>query len=306
MRLLFAIPHYFKPMEPDATNRSQRPEAKLERARALTAVVGSLHQAFGTEIYGLDHIGARSWQVAAEARDRIDIVICTTGDDHLLSETPSLHPLYRHHATMCEASMLGFECHRLLSASRGAYDYYAYLEDDIVLTDPLFFRKRRLFDRLFGPDALLQPNRYEARLDGPIHKLYVDYRIRLGLTAPYQDITQEPRLHMPFIDETILFERTPYPSAGSFFLNAEQLERWISGPHFLDGDVSYMGPLDSAATLSVMKTFRIYKPVLDQAWFLEVLHASPRWIAAAPQITRLTPRPLAFAPVAFEDRRKGE
>ena len=68
----------------------------------------------------------------------------------------------------------------------------------------------------------------------------------------------------------------------------------MAAPAFLDGDVSYLSPLDSAATLSVMKTFHVYKPVLDQAWFLEVEHASPRWIAAAQRQTRLIPRAAAL------------
>lgn len=86
---------------------------------------------------------------------------------------------------------------------------------------------------------------------------------------------------MHFADEMIQFERPTYPSAGCFILSSDQLELWINSSHFLDGDVSYMSPGDSAVTLSIMKAFRIYKPVLHQAWFLEVLHASPRWIDMA-------------------------
>jgi hypothetical protein len=48
-----------------------------------------------------------------------------------------------------------------------------------------------------------------------------------------------------------------------------------------------MSPLHSAVALSMMKTFRVYKPVLEQAWFLEVLHASPRWIGSVTQIAKL-------------------
>jgi hypothetical protein len=219
----------------------------------------------------------------------LDVVVCTTGDAHLLDAAPSLATLYRHYRSTVEPQKLGFECHRLLRDARGRYDYYAYVEDDIVITDPLFFRKRRLFDQAFGPAALLQPNRYEVRSDGPVHKLYVDYRIRPQLTAAHQRLEEEPTLALPFLDDTIRFERTPYPSAGCFFLNDEQLRQWVDGPAFLDGDVSYLSPLDSAATLSVMKSFRIYKPVLDQAWFLEVLHASPRWIASVTEQTTLIP-----------------
>ena len=101
---------------------------------------------------------------------------------------------------------------------------------------------------------------------------------------------------LPFLDEIVLFERTPYPSSGCFLLNAEQLAIWSESHAFRDGDTSYMSALDSAATLSVMKTFRIYKPVLDQASFLEVMHASPRWIQAVEKQTTLVPRDTPFTP----------
>jgi hypothetical protein len=207
-----------------------------------------------------------------------------------------LRPLYRHHPTTGDPLTLGFECHRLLREARGRYDYYCYLEDDIVIVDSLFFHKRRVFDHRFGPDALLQPNRYEVRPDGAVQKLYVDYHLTPVRTSSYQNVAEQPRLEMPFLDETIAFERTSYPSAGSFFLSSEQLAAWVAAPAFLDSDVSYLSPLDSAATLSIMKTFRIYKPVLEQAWFLEVLHASPRWISSASELVRLAPVHQPFVP----------
>ncbi len=296
MRLLVVIPHYFKGHDANATNRSHRADAREERLRALIGTLASLHQAFGSGIYGLDHFQRVAWQAAPTVGHVLDVVICTTGDAHLLGALAPLQSLFRHHATSAEPLMLGFECHKLLRETRGRYDYYCYVEDDIFITDPLFFRKRRLFDRLFGPAALLQPNRYELRPDGPVQKLYVDYHMRPGVTAGYQNVAEEPRLHLPFIDDTIVLERTTYPSAGCFFLSAEQLALWIESPAFLDGDVSYLSPLDSAVTLSIMKTFRIYKPALDQASFLEVLHASPRWIPTITQMVRLAPRSQAFAP----------
>lgn len=296
MRLLFAIPHFFKGLDPKATNRSHREDARDERLRALIATVASLHQAFGAGVYGLDHVNRVGWQAAPAAGRVVDIAICTTGDAHLLDDCPLLRPFYRHHPTTVDPMMLGFECHRLLRDARGRYEYYGYLEDDIVIVDPLFFHKRRLFDRRFGPEALLQPNRYEARPDGAVQKLYVDYHLSPARTSPHQNVAEQPRLEMPFLEETIAFERTSYPSAGSFFLDPEQLAAWVEAPGFLDGDVSYLSPLDSAATLSIMKTFRVYKPVLEQAWFLEVLHASPRWISGVSELVRLAPSHQPFIP----------
>jgi hypothetical protein len=302
MRILITIPHFFAGIQQDAVNRSHRAGARQERLRALITTLATLHQTFGSRVYGLDHLNRKAWQAAPPERTEIDVVIVTTGDTHLLDAIPALQSLYRHHQTAVDPLMLGFECHKQLREARGRYDYYGYVEDDIVLSDPLFFRKRRLFDRHFAPTALLQPNRCELKPDGPVQKLYVDYHIRPDLTAPYQDVRLEPRLELPFLDETIVFERTCYPSSGCFFLNAEQLEQWIAGPHFLDGDVSYMSPLDSAVTLSIMKTFRIYKPVLDQAWFLEVVHVSPRWIGAVTQLVQLESRATVSPALAAQQK----
>ena len=278
MRIFVAIPHFFQEVAVDATNNSHRIGSGPERLRALRATVSSLHQNFGNGIGGLDHQHLIAYPAAPQGTCVLDVVICTTGKQHLLDGRPVLKPLIRHYSTIVEPLMLGFECHRLLREAQGKYDYYGYVEDDIVVRDPLFFSKRRQFDGLFGSDALLQPNRCELSVIGPIYKMYVDYRINHDATAAYQNIGEQPTLDMFYGDETIHFERPSYPSAGCFFLNAEQLDQWVKSQNFLDGDTSYLGsPLDSAATLSIMKTFRIYKAVLSNASFLEVVHFSPRW-----------------------------
>lgn len=289
MRLFFVIPHFFRPLAPDPTNRSSCATARDERLQALTATITALHEHFGNAIYGLDHFNRVAWQAQHGTDQALDIVVCTTGSTHLLDDLPALRPLCRHHAVDTDPMTLGFECHRLLKAMYGRYDYYGYIEDDIVIDDGYFFHKRRAFDHAFGFEALLQPNRYETRLGGAVHKLYVDYHIRPGVTAPYQNVEDRPCISLPFLGDTMTFERTCYPSAGCFFLNNEQLRVWMESPSFEDRDVSYMSSLDSAATLSVMKTFRIYKPVLQDARFLEVRHASPRWIPSITEGVRLMP-----------------
>ena len=278
MRILIAIPHYFGAGPEGFPSESTKPAAKRVRQNALAMVLTGLHQHFGADRYGLDHGAARVVRAASPATHHLDIIVCTAGKSHLLGELPALRPLYTHIEREVDPLLLGFECHKLLAERRGQYDYYAYVEDDVLVSDPSFFAKRRVFDKLFGPHALLQPNRYEASLTGPARKLYVDYHLGEHVTKPHQDLNDTPSLAMPYLDEIIRFERTTYPSAGSFFLNATQLAFWADGPFFLDGDHSYLSVLDAAATLSVMKSFRIYKPVLEQAWFLEVSHVSPRWI----------------------------
>lgn len=278
MKLLFVIPHYFKPTPGNVQNNSLRQSARAGRVAALAETIASLHRLYGRASYGLDHSRSIAYQAASTLRHEVDVVVCTLGDDHLLDELPLSPALYRQAKAVCQPEMLGFAAHRVMAMVKDRYDYYCFIEDDIGMIDPLFFVKRRLFDEAFGPEALLQPNRYETTNRSRAFKAYVDYSLHECRTAAYQNLLDRPSLAMEFLGETIRFERTSYPAAGSFFLNARQFERWTTGPHFADDDVSFIGTLDSASTLSVMKSFRIYKPMLDQAWFLEVTHLSPRWV----------------------------
>lgn len=286
MRLLITIPHFFGAAAPGQPNLSGRPALRQQRLSVLVATLSTLHQNFGRDAFALDHAGRRAVHVPPEPHHALDIVVCTSGPSHLLGELDAVRPLFRHHASDVPGPLLGFECHRMLAAARGGYDYYGYVEDDILVTDPMFFDKRRAFDNRFGTEALLQPNRYEALATGPVRKLYVDHRLHLDQTAAYQNPNDSPPLALEFAGRPIRFERTTYPAAGCFFLSAAQLDRWIADPRFGEIDTSFLGPLDSAATLSIMRRFRVYKPALGNAWFLEVLHGSPRWI---PSVARDVP-----------------
>ena len=53
---------------------------------------------------------------------------------------------------------------------------------------------------------------------------------------------------------------------------------WASQPHFLDRDIRFIGPLESAATLGIVKTFRVYKTAPEQASFLEIQHFGAKFL----------------------------
>ena len=92
------------------------------------------------------------------------------------------------------------------------------------------------------------------------------------MTAPFQDLTVTPIATGKLLGTTVTFERAKNPHAGCFFLNGRQMETWASQPYFLDRDTSFVGPLESAATLGIMRTFRVYKAAAESAAFLEIEH----------------------------------
>ena len=69
-----------------------------------------------------------------------------------------------------------------------------------------------------------------------------------------------------------LFESPKNPHSGCFVLSSSQLQAWKDSGHWLDEDASFVSPLESAATLGIAKTFRLYKPVMAMGSWLELQH----------------------------------
>jgi hypothetical protein len=207
------------------------------------------------------------------------VVICTTGGRHLLGELPAVRACCEHRETDTAPELLGFACHDVLRERLGRYDYYCYLEDDLVLHDPWLFTKLAWFCRHAGNDCLLQPNRFEAGLGHLVAKVYVDGDLTRDVTAPFQNIDDAPTLELEALGRRVVFRRPLNPHSGCFFLDARQMDRWANGPAFADRASRFIGPLETAATLGIMRTFRVYKPDLAHADFLEVRHHATGYLS---------------------------
>ena len=187
--------------------------------------------------------------------------------------------LCTHHRTESDPLLLGYECHKVLAERLGAYDYYCYLEDDVGVDDPLFFWKIGWFSRQAGPHALLQPNRYELSASALPYKMYIDGPLVDDSISPrFQDRNNRPFLKAEIFGQELVFGRVDNPHSGCFFLTSTQMQRWTEQPYFLDRSAEFWGPLESAATLGIMRTFDVYKPTPRNAGFLEVCHLDPRYL----------------------------
>jgi hypothetical protein len=277
MRLLFAIPHYFDPSAGGA-HGSLGGDAG-DRAQLLENCIAGLHQHFGRPQCEIDIARRTTVPTNLATAVTLDVVVCTTGSAHLLHRL-SLGPAYfTQQSTAAEPRLLGFECHAALRDRLGAHDYYCYLEDDLLIRDPWFFVKLRWFTSQFGDDALLLPNRYEIAINQIVHKAYIDGPLRSEIAGPFQNIASHPRLEAETIGQRVAFRRTTNPHCGGFFLNQRQMRTWAACPHFLDRDVRFVGPLESAATLGVMRTFRVYKPAEENGAFLELEHPGDKYLS---------------------------
>jgi hypothetical protein len=270
MRILFTIPHFFNHQK-QVKHGSQSGNVAT-RLNAIISNIASVHQLFSQAQGMIDIAQLKLIPTNQALNNHIDVIICTTNNYHLINQLTLPSAWYQHHSTTIEPMMLGFECQSILRDNLGKYDYYCYLEDDLILRDPLFFTKLTWFNQQVGHQNLLQPNRYEIAISNLISKVYIDGNLRPDVAGRFQNPMEQPYLNGSFLGVDLSFERPLNPHSGAYFLNQEQMEYWVKQPHFLDKKTDFVSPLESAATLGIMKTFRIYKPAPINANFLEIQH----------------------------------
>ena len=278
MRLLIVIPHYYHAGPSGGTHGSSVDKIEF-RQRALRECIWAIHQMLGRPQCIMHH---RDWKTQAANQStacHVDIVVCTTGEDHLLNRVDEVASVVKHVPVDCSPPELGFSCYPILSNQLGRYDWYGYMEDDLILHDPWFISKLAWFQSFAGPQAVMLPNRYERGFTPLAAKAYVDGDLADRVTEPFQNVSEHPILEEVVMGQSIPLRRAANPHSGCWFVSAEQLEFWSRCPDFLSRDTSFIGPLESAASLGLMKTFRVYKPVPEVAGFFEIEHFGRRFIS---------------------------
>jgi hypothetical protein len=272
MRILVTIPHFFNP-DGDGRYGSVCDDPN-PRIQALTDCISALHHQFGKAQY-FSHFSPFSLFYANQCQAiSLDIVVCTTKGLHLLDKLSISSQFYQHHATDTEPLLLGFECQAVLANRIGSYDYYCFMEDDLIVRDPWFFVKLDWFNQVAGTENLLQPNRYESAItvEGSLQKTYIDGDIDPNYISQFHPPREQTSFTGSVMRQQLSFQKAGNPHAGCYFLNSEQMAVWQRQPHFLDRDTSFVGPLESAATLGILRTFKLYKPARQNANFLEIQH----------------------------------
>jgi hypothetical protein len=270
MNTLIVIPHAYIANAPGKRIYGSERNSAAARAAALLRCVAALQQNFGPG----QHLVSQGEDPRANmlTESRLQIVICTSGDQHLIDTLPA--HLAHHHSTALDPRMLGFVCQAILRDNVGRFDWFGYLEDDCEITDPLFFSKLAWFNAQFGDNAFLQPNRYELSTGQLVQKLYIDGR--LPVPNPWLDSPGAMALQASAFGQDWRFRRVSNPHSGCFFADAAQMARLAADAAFAAYSEAFVGPLESAATLPLLRNFAVYKPARENAGFLEMRHVDQR------------------------------
>lgn len=282
MKLLFTIPHFFGgPQVGEEAKSGKYASQRANSATRLSAIqscIYRLHQTFGNSQAMIHQAERRTVSANTQSRHEIHIVIVVNGQNHLLDEAHFPATLCQPFSVDDDPMHLGFHCQTILRDRWGNYDYYGYLEDDLILSDPWFFDKLKWFNGHVDQGKVLLPNRFEYGDDLAYKKCYLDGDLAPRVTEKFQDTTVDPELRSTVMGKPIRMVRPLNPHSGCYFLNAEQMKTWINQPHFGQRSSDFVGPLESAATLGIMKTFQIYKPAVENASFLEIQHHGDRFL----------------------------
>lgn len=286
-RILFVIIHYFNP-DGDGSLGSLRNDP-ARRASALGKSITALHDLFNYRTVTVDF---RTTLIPRPANTSllydIDVTVLTTQDKTVFAHLDIDSNLFSAQSTTLEPTMLGFGAPEVFQTHMDEYDWFVYLEDDIILHDPFFFCKLAHFQKKFGTHALLQPNRYEVTERDRRGKVYIDGDLVPDQVACYRNLSRQPEftLSMQHYELELQFCLAPNPHSGCYFLSRAQLALWMQKPWFLDRDTGFVRSFESAASLGILKTFDVYKPDAECAAFLEVQHAGEDYLAQIrPQAT---------------------
>jgi len=273
MKILVAIVHHWNPA---GGGRHASLRSKLEpRLYGLQDQLLSLRRMDSRQ--GVLNIANKSVDDANQSlRHNFTIKVVTDGCHHVLGsmEKCYLEMVDEIATSPPNAMQLGFEAHQVLADHLDQdYDLYAYFEDDLIIHDPLFFHKIFWFQNIVGSHAVLMPHRYEAfwkpvdtvdrfYIDGPME----DHELKALIPDPPLPLSTS----LP--GGQVTFASPKNPHSGCFVLSKSQMLHWSRQSWFMDRDCSLISPLESAATLGLTKTFKLFKPHFSYAAFLELQH----------------------------------
>jgi hypothetical protein len=209
--------------------------------------------------------------------------------EHWLQDVVSLYSprLQLHRLELEDPRQLPLVAVRQLLDMSAPADLSLYLEDDLVIQDSRYADKLAWFHQRTDHRFVLMPHRSEPTVANAPQQLYVD--------GPIKPVSQSEPVWVS--DETVMargrfwdgqeidFVEASNPHSGSFCISAPQLELLKDAPW---PPAEFVGPLETAATGTILGSF----PVLKASWscreFLTIEHGNPSFLRLLGQLPRRT------------------
>ena len=282
MRVNVCIPHYIQEQADPACNPngygSLRKGATLKRSLAMGRCISSLLNLQRSARTALLNIATQQIDHWSNGGSPLEINITVVTDGH-----HRLDDLLQHFGARVQVidvdlddpRQLPLACRdHLINTGDGA-DLLAYLEDDVVIDDPGFFDKQLWFLEKTNHRFCLMPHRYERCDSGGLDRLLVDGPLAPSFIGQYAQPQTNAAKGAYAGTETVSFDITDNPHSGMFVVSGTQASILRQRDLPRSG---FVGPLETAATLTVLQNFPVMKPSLSNWTFLRIEHGHPSFL----------------------------
>jgi len=274
MNILVALPHYFNEVNQSNYGSGRKGQGQA-RSLALIQCLSSLLalQKEGEDLIlniakrGIEHTPK------SNSETRIHIHLFTDGV-HVLSPVLTMfkQSITVHQMDMENSKHIPLKARDYIINKGHAYDLCLYMEDDLIIRDLEFLEKQHWLIYRSEHKAVLMPHRTEWVPEKKGQRLIVDGPLRDGFIHRFC----EPKLGVARGtykgQQEIVFDQSNNPHAGLFCISGQQAAELAKLTQPKDG---FIGPLETAATLTVLQKYVVLKPSWQDRYFLWVEHGHP-------------------------------
>ncbi|GAB3925910.1 hypothetical protein [Mucilaginibacter myungsuensis] len=205
------------------------------------------------------------------------IVILTKEGYSLHSLLPSylIFDLQIHLSHQQDPMLVEFDAFEVFKEQKDSYDHFLFLEDDILINDSWFLEKIKAFNTAIdNNEYVLLPHRFEYS-EGI--KYYLDQTTTYGTSTAHYHHNDTMSIEI----ENVKYCTYENPHAAWYCLTKKQLNSWIASGYKWKSKIVAFGPLESAATFSLLENFKFLKPHPRNINYFEVQHCGNKYIKQA-------------------------
>lgn len=292
--LQVAIPHFFREGAGHDSEGygSGRSGNRLARCAALSRCLGSVLALNRAPQDWLLNLAEQHVERTPPSRRSglqgvvVNLHLFVCGEDWLHDVVDLYMPrLKLHHVELDDPRQLPLIAVRQLLDMPGNADFSMYLEDDLIIQDPFYLDKISWFYTQTENRFVLMPHRFEHTVANSPQKLYVDGPIKeLGKRESVWASDEIIVATGQYLNEQeVDFANASNPHSGSFCVSKIQREclSISSWP-----PPTFIGPLETAATGTLLNVY----PILKSSWacreFLQIEHGNPSFLSLLNQFPR--------------------
>ena len=294
LRLRVVIPHFFQEGASEGSGGygSGRSGNRLPRSLALARCLGSVLALNRARRDWILNIAERQMELTPastmtslpELHVELHLFVC---GEHWLQDVVELYAprLQLHRFELEDPRQLPLEAVRRLLDMPAPADLSLYLEDDLVIQDLSYADKLAWFHQRTDHRFVLMPHRREPTVANAPQHLYVDGPIKPeGQPEPAWASDEVVVASGRFRDgQELSFVEASNPHSGSFCVSALQLEQLRNAPW---PPLPFVGPLETAATGTLLGRFPVLKPSWACREFLTLEHGNPSFLRLLGELPR--------------------